>query len=82
MLAPRLVSTFAHSGLGLYFQAMVLWNPQSGQIVLVVGNPPPPHPGPAPAGPHQAPPGPPSHQGSKQRDPEDPNDDAQGCQGT
>ena len=37
-----LASTVAHSGPCLYFQAMVHWNAQSGQIVLVVGNPPPP----------------------------------------
>ena len=63
MLALRLVSTLAHLVHCLHFQAMVHWNPQSVQIVLVVGNPPHPALGHALAGPHQAPLGPPtSHQ--------------------
>ena len=41
---------------------MVYWKPESGQIVPVVGNPPPPPLGRARAGPHQAPLGPPSRQ--------------------
>ena len=52
---------------------MVHWTPQSGHIVPVVGTPPHPPPGPAPARPHQALPGPPtSHQWCNQQQHEDP----------